>query len=338
MFEKELPMINDFERTEPMALQVEVVKLADKLNFGEGTISVEDRIDDEHQHTIDPATLQNVEDAIHSDKILVAIGEEDGSLIDDDGCSDGRVWGKVFKKVGDNVEHLKRSLNRYKVFGGGATMAIAADIGAGETKGLTLKNAFRKGIESLKSVGLPFGAHTDSHARDENCGCGAIDKAPANIQNTVTYRSEIETAIGLLTPDTEGLDEVLDNYAAYAGEIADQSYAGREVMDTIIDNGKIVKELDGPHLEVAIVISTVEGFTVNQDHIRDISDGKAQVFAVDVPRLTQIAEKLHKNDPARQRQAFLSMLVYTLGTSATLTKGDLPVYIVSGKPVEAIAA
>jgi len=53
-----------------------------------------------------------------------------------------------------------------------------------------------------------------------------------------------------------------------------------------------------------------------------------QVFAVDVWRMKQLAEKMN-NTPADQQRAFLSELVYTLSVTATLTIGDLPVYSVA---------
>lgn len=326
-----------------MVVQVETIQLTDGLGFGDGSISVTDRTDEDHEHHIEPEVLQLVDDAVRDDEILVAVDEDnDGLVIEDDGCGDGRgvdaEEGSIFKKIGDHVEHMKRSLNRYKAFGGGATMSTASLIGRGKAKGQTLSGAFKEGIHKLKSNRISFGAHIDTHAHGENCGCGAIDKSPVILQNIVKYRDRITEAAGLLAPDTTGLEGVLDNMGEYADEIKDQPFAGQDVMDDIIDQGKVVKRLEGPHLEVAIVINTVEGYTVNQDYVRRITQGRAQVFAVDVPRLTQLAEKLHPNDTVEQRQSFLSMLVYTLGTAATLTKGDLPVYIVSGATATAEVA
>ena len=87
---------------------------------------------------------------------------------------------------------------------------------------------------------------------------------------------------------------------------------------------------------MAIIINKVRGKTVNQGIIREISDGVAQVFAVDEWRLRDLSTKLYRT-PAEQQKAYLSMLVYTLATAATLTKGDLPVFVVS-KQAELIAA
>ncbi len=75
---------------------------------------------------------------------------------------------------------------------------------------------------------------------------------------------------------------------------------------------------------------------MNQGKIRRATDDRAQVFAVDEWRLRQIADKLYDIDEEREK-AYLSMLVYTIATSATLTPGDLPVFVVS-KKTETVAS
>lgn len=313
----------------------EVVKLAEGLNYGEGSISVEDRIDSP-EDPVNPELLSKVETAINSDEILVDIDvDDDGQMLEDDGCGDGRGVKTIFRRDHNKVVEMKRSLNRAKIFGGGLTAVASAEVGLGRTKG-DLNGVFSTALSKLKTLNIKYGAHTDEHAHGENCGCGAIDKAPQIISNAVKYEEQIRGAIDLLTEKTDGLDEVFGNFSAYADEIEDQPYSGRKVMDSIENDGRVVKELEGPHLEVAIVINTVKDKTVDQDYIRKLTDGLAQVFAVDVPRLQEIAERAY-DGPDEQRQAFLSMLVYTLATAGTLTKGDLPVFVVNGKQL-ALAA
>lgn len=47
--------------------------------------------------------------------------------------------------------------------------------------------------------------------------------------------------------------------------------------------------------------------------------------------MQELAMREYPDDQQKQNEAFLSELVYTLGVSATLTKGDLPVYLVNEK-------
>lgn len=141
------------------------------------------------------------------------------------------------------------------------------------------------------------------------------------------FKDQITGAIGLLAPnhDAASLSGIFDEYDAFAEAIKDEQYEGAAIAEQISSEDKVVKELEGPHLEVSIVVNTVSGMTVDQEYVREVTDGVAQVFAVDAWRMREIAETLYPQDEAKQQKAYLSMLVYTLATAGTLTKdGDLP--------------
>jgi hypothetical protein len=313
-------VLHNEEQERFMADKIRVTKLVGGLNFGTGTISTEDRLksaDDD----LGKETIFLVEHGIHSERILTPVEA------DDDGCGDGRGVGKIRR----GAEVLKRSLNRAKVFGGGLTMTVAARIGLGENAGKDLETTFSDSMSLLVDYGIEFGAHTDDHAHGDNCGCGAIDKAPMITQNAITFKAQIANAINLLTKGEAelALNDVFENFEAYGLQIKDQPYKGSAVAEKIADGGKVVKELVGPHLETHIVINAVKGMTVNQQYIRELTEGKAQVFGVDAWRMEEIAGLLYPDNIQRRHKAYLSMLVYTLATAGTLTKGDLPVYVIS---------
>ena len=300
------------------------------LGFGSGSIGVEVRLADEADG-LNEAVLTKVDEAITSDNILVDVDHgKDGNLLYDDGCGDGREVARVFRGVVLKTKSLVRS----KVFGGAAVMATAAAIGTGEASGKKLNPLFSWAVQKLESKGIGIGGHSDTHAHGQNCGCGAIDKAPLIVSKVTDYNDEIRSVVGLLGLDVttlDGDDGIFANYDNYLeNEVSgfENEYSGRKALDELLDIGKVVKELDGTHNEVRIVLNTVEGKTVNQELIRGVSDGLAQVFAVDVWRLKQIAEGMY-DDPVAQNKALVSMVVHTLGVAATLTKGDLPVYVVS---------
>lgn len=319
MEKKEFAMSNDIEKREDIRVQnIEVNCIAEEgLGFGEGTISSAE---------VDTDVLKDVLGAIDSEEILVKIDEDkEGRQVDDDGCGDGREVASIYE--GTRVR--ERSLHRAKIFGGGATMAVAALVGQGKSKDDDLQDLFSKAIGDLAKHDLPFGAHTDDHASGDNCGCGAIDKAPRIIENVGVFEDKIKGAAALILGDDEGVQEVIDNFKSYNQGHHEDTYKGSGVMEEIIEDGKIVKELTGAHQEVAIVLNTVPGYTVNQQHIRSVSSEQAQVFGVDVPRLATVAERLYPESEAEQKQALIGMVVYTLATAGTLTKGDLPVFVVS---------
>lgn len=328
-------MKEGFEMHGEMPAQVEVRKLAEGLGFGQGDISAAAQ----EQRPGNEDLAAKTDAAVRSPQILVPVDrDENGQALQDDGCGDGRpvltAEGAVFTKD----KRFNRSLHRPKVFGGGATMATVSRIGLGLAAGRTLNQAMRDGIGQMADCQLDFGAHIDSHAHDANggCGCGAIDKAPLILDTAVAYRSQIAATINALGVETAGLDEVLDAFAVYARETHGQPYEGRQVMGDIIDCGKIVKELAGDHLETRIILNTVEGATVDQQLVREQTGGRAQLFAVDVWRLKQLAERLYKN-PTQQQHAFMGQLVYTLATAGVLTKGDLPVYLLTAQKQAALA-
>jgi hypothetical protein len=292
-----------------------VIQINDGLGFGEGSVSGEGA----------PAVLDTAKEAISSQSILVAVDrDEKGHILEDDGCGDGRGVKKIFRLH----KQLKRSLHRAKVFGGAAAMTAAGLVGTGRAEGWSVEETFGTAIEKLDERDMDFGAHTDDQATGENCGCGAIDKAPEIMHAAITYEPQIRETLGVLGVKTDELNRVYANYHDYIEALPDEKYSGKRVMEKIVGAGKVVKQLAGKHLEKFIVLNSVRDHTVDQGLVRQQTGGKADVFAVDLWRLQDIAAGLCPQDDRDEAQVFLSELVYTLATAAVLTKGDLPVYLI----------
>jgi len=311
-------MSSGSERKEDL-MDFRVQRISDGLGFGEGTISYADRAGSE----VSPKILARVETLIESPEILVPVQASD------DGCGDGREVGIVY----EGSEVRNRSLNRAKIFGGGATMAAASSIGLGHARGQNLHETFDTAAALLVDRGLDYGAHRDNHAHGENSGCGAIDKAPINIGNVVKYRQPITETIKALGVDTSGLDNVIEAFGQYEKETANQTYSGAKVVEDIQRRGRVVKELKDNHNEMFVILNDVAGKTVNQGKVREVSNGAVQVFAVDTWHLSALAEAMYPESKgfsdSDRHEALLSELVYTLATAATLTKGDLPIIMIS---------
>jgi len=309
------PTMSSEQQLEQMP-KIIVEKLTDGLGFGEGKIGVNSRLtstEDSLQHR----DLYAVETFVQSGDVLQKVEA------DDDGCPDGRG---VFRVIKDGIEKAK-SLVRAKVFGGGATMGVAGDIALGKTNGLTLQKLFGSVIDKFKDKKINFGVHTDEAAVGEKSGCGAIDNAPLIIANAGRFADSIVSTIGKISSEKDAAtaSKVVVKYQAYGDEIDGQEYVGKHVIDKSDEEGAVKKELQGPHLEVVIILNEVDGYTVDQESIRKITDGRAQAFVVDVWRLKQIANEYYDNDEERST-GFIGMLVYSLSTAGTLTEGDLPVY------------
>ncbi len=304
--------------------------LPEGLGYGEGSISVEQRLNDPN----DPLTseiIDKVDTIIAGGEILVA---RQGS---DDGCPDGRRAGRFMK----GLKFLEHAYNRVKTFGGGLTQSVASQVGLGRAKS-GLRKLFKSEADELEKAGIDYGAHTHKNASGDESGCGAIDQAPLIVSNVGVFRKQIKQTIGGLKDllgrngvdaSDENSNEVLDNFEDYAKEHPNDDYTGRSVIENVLEKERVVAELEDDHLEVAIVINLVEGMTVDQELIRSVTEDVAQVFPIDLPRKMEIADKRYDDeDDSVKSKAVLSMLAYALSTSATLTDGTLRVYVI--EPVE----
>jgi hypothetical protein len=306
----------------------DVTRLADGTGFGGGNISSGEKYE----------LLNRVDEIVqNSPNLLVPVDrDDDGTPLIDDGCGDGRF----VKLVVRSERILKRSLNRAKLFGGGVTMTTAALVGLGEAEDKPLNDVFDLSINTLEEKGIDFGGHTDEHAKGENCGCGAIDKAPETFFAALKFKDEITSIIEDLTVNNaDDLEDIFVNYSRYTTHVIAEhpDYSGKKVIDRIAGAGKVIKQLGGEHKELGIVLNAVKGFTVNQKLVREETDDEAQIFAVDLWRLEDNAKRLFPEDRAKQYKAFLSGLVHTLAVAAVLTKGDLPVYLTQDSGVPAAA-
>lgn len=309
--------------TKTRALHFSSSKISDGLGFGEGSISFSSA-----NTNITPESIAKVERLIQKPDILVPVDKTtEGKPIDDDGCGDGRGWSRVFQ----GSRQYKNSLHRAKVFGGGATMAAAGLIGMGQADGMDLVQTFDEAIERLKTRQIDFGAHTDNHADGDKCGCGAIDNAPKIIENIGKYESEIKQSLSVLYENDHYTDEVLISFKSFSANLTRAEFSGAKISKNIIGQQKVVKELADEHKEMFIIINNVEDYTVNQQIVRQVSDNQIQVFAVDNWRLKNLAERMYppvsEGDNELRKKFYISELIYTLSTAATLTKGDLPVYL-----------
>jgi len=302
------------------------------LGFGEGAISYEKRA----KSDVPEAELEKVDLLLSSADILVPIDTDKhtGEALDDDGCGEGRgitnAQGEIVEVMQGN-KTLKKSLNRAKVFGGGATMALSTLIATNRAE-KPLQDLFADAMQEMDTAEIDYGAHSDEHAGDEKSGCGAIDNAPKILENVVTYRDDIYATILSMNDqiDAQVLDEVLDSFASFAQKQTESMYNGKTVLDGIKQEEKVVKKLVSDHSEMFIVLNEVAGYTVSQHTVRDATKEKVQVFAVDMWRIQEIANRLYDGEDEETKQrAVLGEIAYTLATAATLTAGDLPVYRIS---------
>lgn len=270
----------------------------------------------------------------------------------DDGCGDGRPAERFFRLVEGVKTFFNKSRRRAKVFGGGLTVAASMwRTVRGEPKeGETVLGDRKFMAAELEALGITYGAHTDTHAKGENCGCGAIDKYQTITHNAVKYKDNIIGVLKALYGDAyeaneSAIEAVFAVYESLAAEAGGGAYfddaSGKASMDFMLENGAVVKELRGGHMEDFIIVNDVEGTTFDQRKLAEklkeagVAE-EVQAFVVDTWRGRMYAEKvadIAEKYPTEvgtdketvRAQAYADFLIRTLAVSATLTAGDLPV-------------
>ncbi len=346
---------NTYMNNPEQEIMKETVQLIapDGLGFGEGGISVKEQV---KQGILTEEAPKHIYDLLTNDPNAFKTVEAS-----DDGCGDGRPWNKVIQQVSEgdqkSIRLYKTSLLRAKVFGGGLVAAssmlrtIKGAPSAEDTVGQDRELMARE----LKRLNFEHGAHSDDHAEGDNCGCGAIDKYPVVTANAVKYRNEITTVLEGLYGDTfeQNQDAINTTFEVYGSIDGTPEYlsdaSGKQSMDQIIQSGAIVKELAGRHVEETIVINDVAGTTLDQPYFTQTVKNACvemqkpqtiQAFSVDVWRGKEIADLVAtvacEQDPSldldnTKRLAYADFLIRTLAVAATLTAGDLPVYLRQNK-------
>ena len=296
------------------------------LGYGEGGISVQARLT---EGSLSPETIDKVAQASKSSEATVAVSD-----VSYDTCPDGRCASCIQRIEDGQVIESKDPTYCYKVFGGGVTMGMSGSVANGKEKGNGVFVAFTNAVSRFKQKKIDFGVHSSNHAGGEKSDCGAIDNAPKIYVNTLKYRKQITATMGaVFGPNAEeeqykkDLDEVYGNIEDFVTDngFKKENYSGADVVGMIAEDGYPVKVLADNHLEVRVRVNVdVDDYTTDQQFIRTKTGEEAQIFAVDVPRMKELAD-LDYDDVPEKRKAFLGMMVYSLATAATLTAGDLPV-------------
>ncbi|NCU29064.1 hypothetical protein EOM60_00435 [Candidatus Saccharibacteria bacterium] len=316
------------------------------LGFGEGKIGVRQRIE---QGDLSAEVLSFVHELLTENPESFKSVNANG-----DGCGDGRWGTKLVRLLARAVGGYAPSSTdvptlRAKVFGGGLAVASSMwrSITGSPTDSQTVGKDRKFMIGKLKKRGFSHGAHTDSHAEGGKCGCGAIDNYPLITSNVTNYRDKILETLGALYGDkfNDNQEAVAQALGVYGAIKDNKEYfadaGGKTFMEEILSTGAVVKQLEGDHAEVVIVLNDVPGTTLDQMFIANSVKERfgesqvAQAFSVDIWRGKEIADtaaKIALEEDANldyetvHKLAFADFLIRTLAVSATLTAGDLPVY------------
>lgn len=224
---------------------------------------------------------------------------------------------------------------------------------------------FEKDIEEVvkryKEVGAGFGGHADTHATGWNTGCGAVDNI--NLILEKLQKPEPQEQIRLLAKLILGdsykgihvisevigrmlyLDALKPSYMPKEGGVASGQFLyKRKVMEVLKseadDNAEAVPQLAGKHAEVAIILNSYKGMTVDTDRFCYDHDGELQVFGWDLWEMYEEAIRLYPYSMyapfPKQQEATLkrmkhltSRILLGIATAMVLTDGSLRVITVN---------
>ncbi|MBM3210181.1 hypothetical protein FJZ39_02480 [Candidatus Saccharibacteria bacterium] len=325
-------------------IQIDIIA-PNGLGFGEGSISASAQL---KSGELSPEAYNAGLDILQHDNRVVQPIDSDAV---DDGCGDGRPAAAVYCVEGGERKYFNKSRRRAKVFGGGLVAftsmqrSVAQVLDGAEPTNLASDH--KNSASNLRELKILYGAHTDTHAHGDNCGCGAIDKYPLITANALAYRQQITDVVELFynsdksSEKTKLVNAVFESYKTLASST--DYFAGtngKVTMDYIESDGAVIKQLSDNHLEDYVFFNEIEDTTFDQRKFDEIMkergiDSTAQVFAVDMWRgrmYADAAAKLHvahAQDAERYQQAcdvaFVDFIIRTAATAATLTDGSLPV-------------
>lgn len=202
--------------------------------------------------------------------------------------------------------------------GGSETIFVADDLTDkhyAAANGSTL-GGYENILNRLVEKGAPIGGHDDDQHDAGVSGCGANDKLD-RIYDLIARKGntlrDLAASLGI-----EVSDELHAKIVANALGRTDFS-DGEHMLQALEahENEIIVEHLGGVHQEVAAVLNTQEGTTLNRHAILDTFGEHYQSFNVDVWAFQHAAELL-SDDTATQHELAVAMVYYNLATAHVL--------------------
>lgn len=223
--------------------------------------------------------------------------------------------------------------NLPKIFGGSALMVklgLYAKAGRVPTP--------EEVIDCARINNIGIAAHTGPTSDESKCGCGAIDNQNIIPTKVEEYSDNIQhgavAILNMLGVDFSAQEYLEANRGVNKYSLPNDHREPAEELGIYETEGNaIVIEREGSHKEALIVLNFAPNRTLNLDEIAEkYSD--SQVFCVDIWALSDLSKILAINDndefvEANFKKILYTMLIYSLGTAATLTNGKIPVYTVT---------
>lgn len=203
--------------------------------------------------------------------------------------------------------------------GGSESLMVADDLinkqFAGNDK--STRAAYANIIGFLKKNGKPVGGHDDDYAEGDKSGCGANDRL-ADIYGILVRKSDTIRSFCErygITVDDETHAIILKNAGARQS-FSDGSELKAEL--DLITRGEYDR-VYGSHNEVAVVLNTVSGTTLDRDLVYKEFGEELQAFNVDVWAFQESVNIISTTPNSREvQQKVVAMAYYNFATALTL--------------------
>lgn len=205
--------------------------------------------------------------------------------------------------------------------GGSESLFVADDL---TEKRFALDGSVTSGYENILNFlhdnGYEIGGHTGTHAAGSASGCGANDKLDMIYAYMAQCGDTLRTlAAGLGVQIADEMHELLTANAAARTEFS----TGRSLLDILQAkaNPLFVDTLAGEHREVATVVNTRRGTTLDRDTLAYEFGPNYQAFNVDVWAFEAAARAISKPDASDDMIAskVAALVYYNLATALVLS-------------------
>lgn len=290
------------------------------LTIGEGTIDPATR---SQQGVISDTTVADLVARLKTDEFYDRIDAEAVPTK----CVDGRGRVDGQQELGANAA-------------GGTFSLVVADALTSNSYREAGQNAFehaKRLYAQLVSLGKTVGGHDDDRAEMPNCGCGAEDKLdattadqPSILAYLVRRGVDVRDAVRSLGVGVS--DELHEALIQQAAKLRQEQYVtnGAALRQAFLDTPGVgaacVERLTGAHGEVAVVINTQPGTTLNRLKLKAAFGEAYQVFNLDVAAL-QSACKLIALSADEADEKFVAALYYNVATAAVLAGPTLRIVV-----------
>jgi hypothetical protein len=186
-------------------------------------------------------------------------------------CVDGRD-GEVTLVDAPAQQHLF-----VQALGGSLLMAVIAYLAQAEDKAFT--RVWRSTLATMQAAGFGCGVHRGSHADGVVSDCGFADNLADILDVFLTHKNQIARLVNQAAPAALAPKAYRQVLADVKAKPRHDLPAGEVLIQTGLEDGANYQELSGDHAEIAAVVNTQAGSTLDT---KALVDAGVQAFNLDL--------------------------------------------------------